>query len=110
MSPILNDAPKARGSRGIELLPVQQETDVRAPARQIAKAIAEIAAWSRPDYDPENQLSPVFPEATRIAISYLDGLKVFGALEAELGRNTPPQRRAPFRGQRRGSKSTARIV
>jgi hypothetical protein len=68
MSPILNDAPKARGSRGIELLPFQQETDARAPARQIAKVIAEIAAWNRPDYDPENQLSPVFPEATRIRL------------------------------------------
>jgi hypothetical protein len=46
----------------IKLLPVQQETDARAPARQIAKAIAEIVAWSRPDYDPENQLYPWFPQ------------------------------------------------
>ena len=42
----------------IKLLPVQQETDARAPARQIAKAIAEIVAWSCPYCDPENQLYP----------------------------------------------------
>ena len=45
----------------IKLLLVQQETNARALARQIAKAIAEIVAWSRPDYDPENQLYPWFP-------------------------------------------------